>query len=136
MPVNSDAFTLRVSALLLFVLAGLLSGASGLYMLGGFSNGLPSAWWSGLLVSTVVGASGVLVAAGLLTFYSQGVARVLVLVGGGLLELVFAAAVLEMVISTGSANVRTGVAWGPFVLLLVLPLLLTTASLLVAWRSR
>lgn len=135
MPVIPDDFAVRLSTLMLFVLSGLLSGASGLYVLGGYSNGLPSAWWSGPLVLAVLGASATLVAAGLSTLISQSVSRVLALLSGGLLEIVFVATVLELLILTGAGNTRAGISWGPLVLLVILPLMLTTASLVVAWRS-
>lgn len=133
---TADALSTKLGTLVLFMLAGLMGGASGLYMLGGYAGGLPSSWWSGPLVWAVLGGSLALIAAGLSLLISQGFARPLALVGGGILELILLATVLAILRSVGLRDVRAGITWGPFLVLLLVPLLLTTASLVVAWRSR
>ena len=134
--VTADALGTKLGTLLLFMLAGLLGGASGLYMLGGYASGLPSSWWSGPLVWAVLGGSLALIVAGLSMLISQGLARPLALVGGGLLELFLLTTILAILRSVELRDVRVGITWAPFFLLLLVPLLLTTASLVVAWRSR
>lgn len=133
---TADPLSTKLGTLVLFTLAGLLGGASGLYTLGGYASGLPSAWWSGPLVWAVLGGSLALVVAGLSVLVSHGLARPLALVGGGILELILLTTVLAILRSVGFRDVRAGIIWGPFLLLLVAPLLLTAASLVVAWRSR
>jgi hypothetical protein len=127
---------MKSMALLLFLVTGICSGLSALYVWGGYASGLPAKGWSSPLVFALLAASIGMVFAGAAIFRSLRVSRVVALCSGGVLEAFLIAGVLTGVGSLLSAERDSSLNWGPFAGLIILPFLLTTASLVVAWRIR
>ena len=124
------------STALLFLITGLCGALSAMYLWGGYASGLPTKWWSSPLIYALLAASLGMVVAGVAVFASQRVSRVVVLCSGGVLEAFLIVGVLTGLGWLFSGTRATGVDWMPFAGLILLPFVLTTASLVVAWRAR
>jgi hypothetical protein len=127
---------MKSTALLLFMLTGVCGGLSAFYLWGGYAGGLPTKWWSGPLVFALLAASGGMMLAGAAIFLSLRVSRLVALCSGGVLEAFLIVGVLAGVGALLSSARDSSLNWGPFAVLIMLPFLLTTASLMVAWRIR
>jgi hypothetical protein len=124
------------STALLFLITGICGGLSAMYLWGGYASGLPTGWWSGPLIYALLAASLGMVLAGGAVFLSLRVSRVVALCSGGVLEAFLIVGVLVGLGSIFSATRGMGLDLTPFAGLILLPFVLTTASLVVAWRVR
>ena len=127
---------MKSTALFLFLITGICSGLSAMYVWGGYMSGLPISWWSEPLICSLLAASMGMVLAGAAIFFSMRVGRLVALSSGGVLEAFFFTEILAGLGSLRFATRDAGLNWAPFAGLILLPFLLTTASLIVAWRVR
>jgi len=127
---------MKSMAFLLFLVTGICSGVTVTYVWGGYASGFPTKWWSSYLIFALLAASGGMVVAGAAIFLSLRVSRVVALWSGGVLEAFLVAGVLAGIGSLLSFSRDSNLNWASFSGLIVLPFLLTTASLVVGSRIR
>jgi hypothetical protein len=127
---------MKSATLILFLATGICSGLSAMYVWGGYLSGLPTKWWSGPLVFFLLAASVGMLIAGAATPVSVRVSRVVALCSGSILETFLAFGVITGVGLLLSPARDYSLTWAPFAGSILLPFLLTTASLVVAWRVR
>lgn len=118
---------MKSTALLLFLVTGICSGLSAMYLWGGYVSGFPTKAWSSSLVFVLLAASVGMVLAGALVLFSLRVGGVVALCSGGALEAFLIAGVLAGLGSLSSATRDSSLNWAPFAALILLPFLLTTA---------
>lgn len=125
-----------ISAALLFLITGICGALSAMYLWGGYASGLPTSWWSSPLILVLLAASIGMALAGVAVFLSMRISRVVALCSGALLEAYLIVGVITGLGWLLSGASGAGIDWTPFAGLILLPFVLTTASIVVAWRVR
>lgn len=127
---------MKTAASILFLATAISTALSGLYAWSGYLSGLPTAWWSGPLVVSLLIASVGKGVAGVATPFYPHTGRILAMFSGSFLEFFLLLAAINGLSLLVNARQSESLAWGPFVGFVLTPFALTTTSLILAWKIR
>jgi hypothetical protein len=122
-----------------YCLTGIYSGACALYVLAGYSSGLPVSGWSTPLVVIWLAAALTTFVGGIVAAFVPRTGALIAMGGSSLLAALFFAGILKMmsdVLKSRQTGSSFSVQSSLVVFGLVLPMLLTIASIWIARRTR